>query len=246
MIRRLYILIISLTCASFIYSQNMSSSNSETDSDTAAYVVAPKVKQFQKPVYRGLSVHFDVASPIMGLLNKSADVYGFEGQIDVNLYNRLFPILEAGYASVIKDTDLGAKYQSHSPFFRIGLNYSLIKPYDDEGNARLMKNYPFVGLRYGLSPMNYSMENIVVSDEYWGESEYRNYSSMFNVAGWLEVVGGVRIDLYKGLTLGWLVRYKTLLHSYATDKSFLCYVPGYGSSSSSVFSFSYTVGYTFR
>lgn len=245
MIRRLQILLLLFFCSCFVYSQETYSSSTNTDTDTAAYVVAPKINQFQKPVFRGFSAHFDIATPIIGLLSSSTDIYSFEGQVDVNLFDRLFPIVEVGYASVIKTLDAGSKYQSHSPYFRIGLNYSLFKVYDEEGNAKVIKNYPFIGIRYAIAPMNYMMDDITISDDYWGGEEYRNYSELLNLAGWVEIVGGIRMNLYKGITLGWSVRYKAMLHSYATDKSFLWYVPGYGESSSSSFGFNYTIGYTF-
>ena len=64
-------------------------------------------------------------------------------------------------------------------------------------------------------------------------------------AGWMEVLGGVRVDLFKGLTLGWSIRLKTFLHTSAPDKSYVWYVPGYGKSSGMGVMFNYTIGYTF-
>lgn len=211
--------------------------------DTSSYVPAPKVGQFQKPVFRGLSLHFDIASPFMGLIY--GRIYNYEAQLDVNLYRRIYPIFELGYTSAIKELESGAKYMSRAPFFRIGLNYGLIRPVKRDGKLRSVKSYPFIGLRYAFSTMNYSIENVLVEDRYWGTSDIVGFDSPFAYSGWLEVVGGVRIDIYKGITMGWSARFKTLLHTTAPDKAYVWYVPGYGKSSAAAFAFNYTIGYTF-
>ena len=201
------------------------------------------LKQFQKPVYRGMSLHLDVASPIMGAIN--GKVYNAEVQIDVNLYRRLYPILEVGYTDAQKTFYNGTSFSTTAPFFRLGINYGLLKPFRDNGTMRSVKNYPFIGVRYGMSFMNYNIENVTVTADYWGKDQSLNYKKPFVYSGWIEIVGGVRIDIYKGLTMGWSVRLNTALHTSAADKSYVWYVPGYGKAASTAFSFNYTIGYTF-
>lgn len=201
------------------------------------------VKQFQKPAFRGLSLHLDVASPIMGIIN--GKVYNAEVQVDVNLFRRLYPIFEAGYTDARKQFYNGTSFATSAPFFRFGINYGLLKPFRDDGSMRSVKNYPFVGFRYGMSFMNYNISNVSVSDDYWGVTQVQNYRKPFVYSGWIEIVGGVRIDIYKGLTMGWSVRFNTALHTTAKDKSYVWYVPGYGKAAASAFSFNYTIGYSF-
>lgn len=236
--KRTLIIWILLICSVSIFSQT-------SDTDTASY--NPKesgVKQFQPPVFRGVSAHLDVASPLMGLVY-SNKIFNIETQVDVNLFDRLFPILEVGFTSV--DKSVGeASYITRAPFFKVGINYGLMKGYDKKGEPRSLKNYPFVGVRYGFSPMNYQLNNIVVRDDYWGEEVVRNYSKSLLYAGWVELVAGVRIELIKGVTMGWSVRFKMALHSAGVEKEKLWYVPGFGITNSSSFSFNYTIGYTFR
>ena len=201
------------------------------------------LKQFQKPVYRGMSVHLDLASPSMGAIN--GKVYNAEVQIDVNLYRRLYPILEIGYTDARKTFYNGTDFHTSAPFFRFGINYGLLKPFRDNGTMRSVKSYPFVGVRYAMSFMNYNISNVSISDSYWGSEQSMNYKKPFVYSGWIEIVGGIRIDLHKGLTMGWSVRLNTALHTTATDKSYVWYVPGYGKAASTAFSFNYTIGYTF-
>jgi hypothetical protein len=65
---------------------------SRSSATTEEHHDSPKIKQFRGDVFRGLSVHADVASPIVSLLGGYARSY--EVQLDVNLYRRLFPIFE--------------------------------------------------------------------------------------------------------------------------------------------------------
>lgn len=203
----------------------------------------PKVKQLQGDVFRGLSIHADIGFPIISLLGRNARTY--EVQLDVNLYRRIFPIFEIGYATAEKELISKINYNTKAPFFRVGVNYGLLKPFKDDETSRNVKSYPFVGVRYAFSPMWYNLENIIIGDEYWGTSEVIDFKNKFAYSGWVEIVGGVRVDLFKGLTLGWSVRLKTLLHTSAPNKSHVWYVPGYGKSSGMGFMFNYTIGYTF-
>lgn len=245
--KRVVILLLCLVCcalgdinAQFSNMGRMSNSSASTTNEQQS---KPKIKQFQGDVFRGLSVQADIGSPIISLLGGNARSY--EVQVDVNLYRRLFPIFEVGYATAEKELMSKITYNTKAPFFRLGINYGLLKPFKDDGSARDVKSYPFVGVRYAFSPMWYNLENIIIGDEYWGTSEVVNYNNKFAYSGWVEIVGGVRVDLFKGLTLGWSVRFKTLLHTSAPDKSYVWYVPGYGKSSGMGITFNYTIGYTF-
>ena len=125
------------------------------------------------------------------------------------------------------------------------MNYGLSKPFKDNGSVRDVKCYPFVGIRYSAAPVAYSLSNLQIEDSYWGTTSVENLKNNVVYAGWLEVVGGVRVDLFRGLTMGWSVRLKTLLHTSVSNKEYLWYVPGYGKSSGMGVMFNYTIGYTF-
>lgn len=239
--KRIFItlLILLLYSISHVSAQTRDAGTSDTP---PAHAHKDTPKQFVKPIFRGFSIHYDLASPIMGLIY--GKVNNYEVQFDVNLYRRIYPIVELGFSSVNNTLSTGVGYSTNAPFFRIGLNYGLLRPFKNDGSARDVTSYPFIGLRYAFSPMNYNISNLEVFDQYWGTSETVSYSDNLVYSGWLEIVGGVRINLYKGLTMGWIVKFKTALHTSAPDKSYLWYVPGYGKSSASAFSFSYTIGYS--
>ena len=222
---------------------SMGGMSSPSSSHSSEQESKPKVKQYQGDVFRGLSVHADIGSPIVSLLGGFSRSY--EVQLDVNLYRRLYPIFELGYATAHKDAMSGVIYDTKAPFFRFGVNYGLMKPFKDDGSVRSLKCYPFVGVRYAMSPITYSISNILVEDPYWGTSSVQESRNNLDYVGWCELLGGVRVDLFKGLTLGWSIRMKTLLHTSAPDKAYIWYVPGYGRSSGMGVMFNYTIGYTF-
>lgn len=206
----------------------------------------PKTQLDSLPALRGFSFHADVLSSIMQKVQYGGDVVNFQAFGDVNLYDKFYPTIELGYSSIYKTISTGATYSSSAPYMRLGFNYNLMKKVDDNGKPVISKNYAFFGVRYGFTLMNYQMNHILMTNDYWNESYSRNYSGNAIYAGWLELVSGVRVNVYKGITLGWNVRLKLALHSGIDNMNLLWYVPGYGNSSGSTFAFNYTVGYTFR
>lgn len=200
---------------------------------------------FELPVFQGFSVHADLLSPVMNLVH-GKQVYGAEGQFDVNLYNRLFPIFEFGYADATQVMEEGYTYKTNAPYFRFGINYGLLKPFKKNGKHRSLDCYPYIGVRYGMAFMNYHISGMSIESGYWGGSEPAQFDKNFVYSGWAEIVAGVRMNLYKGLTMGWSVRFRTLLHTTAGGKNYVHYVPGYGKSDGAAFTFNYTIGYTFK
>ncbi len=205
----------------------------------------PAQKAKDSLLVRGFSAHLDIASPLMGIA-VDKNIITAEIQADINLLNKFFPIVELGYASVNHVADNGAIYRAQAPFWRIGLNYNILKTKKDNGAEKLNRHYPFVGVRYGMSVINYELADVPFSSNYWNENELLTWSGRNAYAGWAEIVGGVRVDLAKGFTMGWSVRVKLLLHSSLKSKETLWYVPGYGRSSGTQFSFNYTIGFTYR
>ena len=199
---------------------------------------------YTKPVVRGFSLHADIASPFMGLIVDKS-VRTFEIQADINLFDKIFPTIEGGFGSINATLPNESSYKTSAPFFRIGFNFNLMKNVTKEGVPKIIRSYPFVGARYGFGIVPYNIGNVQVTSDYWGESETMSFSSSGVFAGWLEIVGGVRVDIKNGFTMGWNVRLKTAFHA-SKDKPKLWYVAGYGLTENTGFSFNYTIGYTWK
>ncbi len=195
-------------------------------------------------VFRGFSAHLDIASPLMGIIVDRGVITG-EAQFDINLLNKFFPIVEFGYASVNVTSDNASNYRTSAPFWRIGFNYNFLKTKKNKVEL-LNRNYPFIGLRYGMSVVSYDMGNVPLSEGYWNESATMDFSDKNVYAGWVEILAGVRVDLAKGFTMGWSARVRLGLHTSLHNDSQLWFVPGYGKSGNAQFSFNYTVGFTYR
>jgi len=205
----------------------------------------PKVpqKKTESSLY-GYSAHLDIASPIMGLAIDPGILTG-EVSVDFNFLNRFFPILELGYASINSQASNGSTYFAKAPFGRLGVNFNLLGTTDKEGNLKPNRNYAYLGVRYGMSLVNYELTNVTINNAYWDENQLLSWGGKNSYAGWGEVVAGIRVDMAKGFTMGWSVRMKLFLHSSLDDKQELWYVPGYGNSSGNTFTLNYTLGYTY-
>ncbi|HPW90486.1 MAG TPA: DUF6048 family protein [Paludibacteraceae bacterium] len=203
-----------------------------------------EAKKREKLTYNGWSAHVDLASPIMGLIADKGVLTG-EGGFDLNLSNRFFPILELGYASVNSQAINGSNYAATAPFMRLGMNFNLLKTKDKEGKPKPHRNYAYIGLRYGMSVVNYELANVPITRDYWNESQLLSWSGKNAYAGWSELTAGVRVDMAKGFTMGWSVRLKLFLHSSLDEKQTLWYVPGYGNSAGNSFTLNYILGYTY-
>ena len=96
-----------------------------------------------------------------------------------------------------------------------------------------MSQYEQVRVRYG--PERGDLDGLLMPSVKKTDSPY---------VGWIEIVGGIRVDIYRGLTMGWSVRLKTAFH--AKNKTQLWWTPGYGFTQGAQFAFNYTLGYTLR
>ena len=63
-------------------------------------------------------------------------------------------------------------------------------------------------------------------------------------AHWGELLGGLRVQVYKNFYMGWTVRYRLMFSHKKNTYSQPWYIPGFGTDSSP-FGFTYTVGYRF-
>lgn len=170
------------------------------------------------PLYNGTTIGVDlygVGSKILG-----GNSIGSEMSLDVNLKNRFFPVLEAGYSSIDAKEE-GIIYKSSAPFFRIGMNYNTMF-------KRKSPNFLYVGARYGFSAANYSVTANPIKDELWpGEISF-NYQNEHVSAQWFEFVVGIRAQVYKNFMMGWAIRYKSRLSSTENLHTTPYYIPGFG------------------
>ena len=194
--------------------------------------------KYLHPKFTGITIGADIFSPVANLVGQKFGNY--ELSIDAGFYNRFYPIYEFGvsYANELPD---GANYRykvSPSFYNKVGMNYNIL----------YNKNIPgmfYVGLRYGFSFANYELSDITVSSPYWEVTQTGlSIPKSTSVAHWGELLLGLQVKLYKGLMMGWSVRYKYLFASSQHGDAKQWIVPGFGKSNSPL-GVGFTVNYRF-
>lgn len=200
---------------------------------------AVKKKAEPQPFLRSVTIQGDVAGPLISRLSTTGLSYA-EAAVDVNIRNRWFPVWELGHASINHTADEGGQYIASSIYNRIGINVNMLKISDTK---QITQSIFYVGVRFGFSSFHYDIHNLMLTDDYWNTSSVTNLDGLKASAKWGELVAGIRVNLFKNISLGWSGRLKMGLH---TGNEFYTpwYVPGYGQTGGSVWGFTYTVGYT--
>lgn len=125
-----------------------------------------------------------------------------------------------------------------APFFRIGMNYNFL--YQSNPDYLIM-----AGVRYGFTPFKFEVTDITQQPGYWDEPLTYSIPSQNVTAGYFQILLALRVRIIDNFSLGWSVRYQSLLHDSDTPYGNAWYIPGYGARNRSInatFSLSYTIG----
>lgn len=189
----------------------------------------------------GVMVELDLASFAETLLI-SEFANSYKGHVQINLKNKFYPVAELGIASAAKTTRNNISFATNGFFGKIGVDLPIIKPLP---GASQRHNVMLGGVRLGMSQSKYSLTNQVLTDPYWGGAETINERGLMATKWWIEATAGIRASIYKNFFVGWNVRYKYLLNSAKNGAYEPWYIPGYGRCKTSLWGFSYIVGYRF-
>lgn len=190
------------------------------------------------PLLDAVTVGVNIWDPAMRLFGQKygvGDVWA-----ELSLHNRYKPVIEAGLG-MIDDTPSGNNYtfkSSVSPYFKIGMNYNFL--YNSTPDYQV-----YAGVRYGFTSYRWKVENVVVNDQYWDESSRLTIDpGKRSTAGYFEILAGIKVKIWGPLSLGWSLRYHTILHETTTAVGQSMYIPGYGTRSGALtgsFSIMYTL-----
>ena len=173
------------------------------------------------PMFNGFSISLD----LVGIIQKAVSDYGqVEAAVKVNLLDRYFPTLEAGMGFARHD-DVVTEiyYKSSAPFFRLGMDYNLMK---DKHDAYRI----YGGARYAFSYFSYDLKHPGVKDPVWGGVAAFSAEGVKCHYHWVELSAGVDAKIWGPLHLGWSVRYRKRLFHDNGDLGNVWYVPGFGES----------------
>jgi hypothetical protein len=170
--------------------------------------------------FRGFALSFDLVGPAKLMLS---DYGEYEGALRINLHDQWFPVFELGlgHADHAKDEVTGLSYKTAAPYFRVGLDFNLLKK--KHGPNRM-----YGGFRYAYTSYKVDLWRANYPDPTW------LWDTSFGVVGekcsqhWLEAVLGVDAEIVGPLHLGWSVRYKRRLAHNDGIMGKTWYVPGFG------------------
>lgn len=198
-----------------------------------------QIPKMEQPLLFSASISADVAAPLMRAFGRK---YGlFELGAELNLHNRYIPVIEVGLGKAdYKPEDNNYTYKSPiSPFFRLGINYNFF--YNSNPDYML-----FAGVRYGLSPFKFSVTDITpAGGDYWGPESDFSIPSLSTTVGYFQFLLGLKVHIAGGFSLGWTVRYQSILHESACRYGDPWYIPGFGSRGTPI-SFTFSASYTLR
>lgn len=171
-------------------------------------------------MFRGFSVSFDLVGPAMLALSDHGE---YEGAFRLNLHDQWFPIVEVGYGKANHENDevTGISYKTSAPYFRIGMDWNLLKK--KHGPNRL-----YGGFRYAFTSYKVDITRTPTSDPVWGGSNMVDITDMPCSQHWLEAVFGIDAKIAGPVHMGWNVRYKRRIAHNDGDAGQTWYIPGYG------------------
>lgn len=195
-------------------------------------------KDERGPMFRGLFVSADVFGFIYPVFIKDG-FYNNEASLSVNLLDRFFPIVEAGWGHCNTVGNLyGIKYNTAAPYARVGMDYNL-------QYKKGKQNYIYGGLRFGATSFSYDVSAPPLIDPVTQVSYPVEITGNSVPAYWLEAVIGLRARVWSNLHMGWNLRYKRMLSDPTGINGNPWFVPGYGVYGTSTLGVTYNISWYF-
>jgi len=198
-------------------------------------------------VYQGMTIKLDIGATALTLGVSKAQIQHYELGMNWRLINRLYPTFEAGYAGTLPATAANPSrgeqtrgdslhYRGQGGFFRVGLDINPLKK-----SAAKSPHALLIGVRLGTAVQQMHQENT--------NSPVLTHNGV-RADCWGEVVAGCQVDVYKGLTMGWMARMRFLFtRAVPADRekaiAVPLYIPGYGYHDNMAWGLSYYIGYRF-
>ncbi len=171
------------------------------------------------PLFRGVAVSADV----VGVAQLAFSDYGqYEAALRVNLKDKFFPVVELGYGKAdAENVTTGMAYKTSAPYFRVGLDYNLLKNKHDDYRV-------YGGLRYAFTSYKYDAYTTGIKDPVWGDDAGYRLEDVKCNCHWMEAVVGVDAKIIGPLRLGWSLRYRRRLAHNDGYAGNTWYIPGFG------------------
>jgi len=200
---------------------------------------APKVK---KPELAGrqLCIGVDYFHPIINYFITGQGAY--EIAADYYTKNEYYLVLEGGWGWSSVNYPNVLSYTTKNSFLDFGFNKTLL-PRDRPTDWDKM----FIGLSLAAADIHRGNAKYSIVDSLWGIDTGSKPAPKPYPAIWAELSGGVRVELWKGLSAGWTVRGKFMLNGKSFNNLSPQYIAGYGQGEKNVvFDVDMYVSYSIR
>lgn len=189
------------------------------------------------PTLNGITIGVNIWDAAMRAFGQKYGLVDFSGA--VSFHNRYFAVFEAGIGTC-HDTPSGNNYTFRSPlapYFKIGGDYNIF--YNNSPDYQLR-----FGLRYGLSSFKWSVDDVTLPNDYWGDPAHFSIPGRTTTAGWLELLLNIRVKIVGPLSMGWALKFHRILHESKCPDGKPMVIPGYGKRTGAItggFSIFYTI-----
>ena len=166
---------------------------------------------------------------------------GLEVVADYRLTRRFYIAGEIGNEDKnVADDRLN--FTTKGTYFKVGFDYNSFENWLD------MENMIYVGMRYGVSSFSQTLNTYKIYDptNYYGENIVTSGEKFDGLSGsWVEVVGGIKAEIFNNLYLGFSVRLNYLVSNKKPDNFDNLYIPGFNRTYDGKFGagINYTVSY---
>lgn len=176
---------------------------------------------------------FDAIMQIAGQKHQSFDV-----SAQLSLWNWIKPTLEFG-VGFADNQPAGENfhYKGKASFYgKVGFDYNFL--YKSNPDYQV-----FLGFRAAYANFKYDVTDITVNSSYWDQNQGFDILNQSGHAFYGQLVGGIKVKIYKAISMGWTARYGFKWSVKQPENSNVWFIPGYGTtgSLSATFSIYYTL-----
>jgi hypothetical protein len=169
------------------------------------------------------------------------DYKGLEIIGDYRLTQRFYLAGELGNEDKTVDDDR-LNFTTKGTYFKAGFDFNSFENWLD------MENMIYVGMRYGVSSFSQTLNSYKIYEptNYYGENTVISgvkYNGL--TASWVEIIGGVKAELFNNLYLGFSLRLNYLVSNNKPSNFDNLYIPGFNRTYDGKFGtgFNYTLSY---
>ena len=169
------------------------------------------------------------------------DYQGIEFVGDYRLSQKFYLAGELGNEDKTVDDDR-FNFTTKGTYFKVGFDYNSYENWLD------MENMIYVGMRYGVSSFNHTLNTYSIYDptNYYGLTTLESGEKFEGLnASWIEVVGGLKAEVFSNFYVGFSVRLNYLVSNKKPSNFDNLFIPGYNRTYDGKFGagFNYTVSY---